>query len=214
MSAQLSVVLSTARTLVNDDLATVFTDPVLIPKVHEAHRELQEQLWLAGSPIVREQSSPLVVSKDTRLLDFGTTNPVLPNDLLCPFKLYENLPSADETIDGWHEMTEVFYIPLGVTLSDNFTWWAWRKEKLYLAGGNNDRAIIIQYRKRIWEPATVYNEIGILFGEMYLAARAAALTAGTLGNKEVYDAMTALAEKNLATVITANRGAQRPLMAV
>jgi len=154
------------------------------------------------------------VSNDTRLLDFGTTNPVLPNDLLCPFKLYENLPSADETIDGWHEMTEVFYIPLGVTLSDNFTWWAWRKERLHLAGGNNDRAIIIQYRKKITLPGTIYNEIGILFGEMYLAARAAALTAGTLGNQDVYATLTALAEKNLATVITANRGSQRPLMAV
>ncbi len=213
MSAQLSVVLSTARTLVNDDLGTVFTDPVLIPKIQEAHRELQEQLWLAGSPIVRDQTSPIAVSASTKLLDFNTT-PALPADLLCPISLYENVPGAIESSGAWTPMTEVFYIPLGTALSPNFTWWAWRKEQLLFAGGFGDRTIIIQYRKKILIPSTVNNEIGILFGEMYLSARAAALTAGTLGNKEVYDAMTALAKENLATVITANRGSQRPMMAV
>lgn len=209
MSAQLNQVLASARTLVNDDLGTQFTDPVLIPKIQEAHRELQEQLWLAGSPVVREQTDALNIALGTTAL---TNTSGLPSDLLCPIELFENDTGASLGTPNWIPMTESFYIPIGITASGRLTYWSWRKEILYLAPSTLNRSLVIRYRKTIPRPEQLTQEIGILFGESYLAARSAALVAGTLGNKEVYDTLTTLAKENLSAVLQANRGSQRPIM--
>jgi hypothetical protein len=211
MSVQLQTVLQTARTLVNDDLATVFTDPVLIPKIQEAHRELQEQLWLAGSPIVREQSDPINVAIGVSAL---TSTAGLPADLLCPIELHDNIAGASLASGGWSPLTETFFIPLGYQPANVLTWWAWRKEILYLSPATAARVLTIKYRRKVNIPDLKTDEIGILFGELYLAARSAALMGGTLGNKDVYDTLTALAKENLGAVIQANRGSQRPIMNV
>jgi len=205
MSALLSQVLNTARSFINDDLATSSPDPALIPKVQEAHRELQEQLWLAGSPLVREQTDPILVNA-------GDTELTLPADILCPFELLENAANAPITDANWKPMTEAFYIPIGTGQGPELIFWAWRKERVQFIGASNSRSVIMRYRRKIPEPVNLNDQIGILFGEMYLSARSAAIFAGSLGNSEVYEKLTALAGQNLASVIQANRGAQRPMM--
>lgn len=203
MSVAMSQVLTTARTYLNDDNATQFPDPVLIPKVQEAHRELQEELWVVGSPLVRGQVVASYLTPATSLTG-------IPADFLCPTILNENVAGATILTPGWTPMTEAFYVPLGYTLGPTLQWWSWQQEQIIVAGATQNRAVAIQYRRLIPIPAVATDLIGILFGESYLAARSAAMAAGTLGNDVVYTAMTALAKENLGKVISANRGQQKP----
>src|SRR5271169_2776811 len=199
----MSQVLTTSRTYLNDENATQFTDPVLIPKIQEAHRELQEELWVCGSPVVRGFSIVAYAA--------GTTI-TGPTDMLCPTILFENATAAISTDTGWTPMTECFFLPLGVAKAATLGYWAWQQEVIQVIGATVARAVGIQYRRQVLIPSLATDLIGILFGESYLAARAAAMAAGSVGNAEVYAALSALAKENLAKVISANRGQQKPMI--
>ena len=205
MSVPLSQVLATARTYLNDDGATQFPDPVLIPKAQEAHRELQEELWSIGSPLVRGQ---VLVDYTTP----GTALPAMPADFLCPTALFENAAASTVTSAGWTPMTEAFYVPLGTAIAAVLNWWVWQQETITVAGASANRKVAIQYRRLITVPILATDLIGILFGETYLAPRTAAIAAGTVGSKDILEAMTAMAKENLGKVISANRGQQKPLI--
>ena len=205
MSVPMSQVLTTTRTYLNDDNAIQFPDPVLIPKVQEAHRELQEELWIVGSPLVRGQALLAYTSP-------GTTFPSLPTDFLCPTALFENAALSAVTAPGWVPMTEAFYIPLGTAIAATLGWWCWQQESIVIAGASASRAVVVQYRRLVTIPVLSTDLIGILFGESYLAAKAAAIVAGTLGNADLYTNMSALSKENLGKVISANRGQQKSLL--
>lgn len=200
--ANASVALATARTLLNDDNATTWTDPILLPKLAEAHRELQVDLWEIGSPVVREESSAIQV--DTPDTTLGGNQP---SDLIAPTKLIETSRSGS----AWVDMTEVTYIPKNIAQSATLIYWAWREEVIVLLGADVNRDVIVYYRKLITIPTAVGDAIGVIFGELYLGARTAALAAGSVGNKEVYDALTTLAKTNFAKVVSSNRGQQKPI---
>lgn len=200
--ALLSVALDTARTLLNDDIKAVWSDAALIPKAQEAHRELQAKLWDAGSPIVRARSDALAVAANAIVL----TTP--PADLLVPFKLMEYADSV-ETIADAVEMTEVFYLPT-VAKATTLKYWAWRGEAIEFVGCTAARKVILFYRKLITIPAAAGDAIGITFGELFIAAKAAALAHGSLGNIEAAGYMSQKAEDGFAQVLSAQRGQQKP----
>ena len=207
MSAPLSQVLASARTYLNDDNATLWTDPVLIPKVQEAHRELQNQLWTIGSPIIRAQSLGIAIPINATATNVTVLNPTnFPTDMLNPTACFE--AAASPTV--YTPLTEAFYLPLGYTAVGTLTYYVWQAENLIVAPCTAARTLVIQYRRSIPIPTVSGDLIGILFGESYLAARAAAICAGAVGNKVVYDAMTALAQQNFNNLLKANRGAQNP----
>jgi hypothetical protein len=197
-----NVALATARTLLNDDNATVWTDPILLPKLQEAHRELQTDLWLVGSPVVREVTVPILVTLGNT--DLGANQP---QDLIAPTSLKE----AESANGTWVDMTEVNYIPFDVAKTSKLVYWAWRGEKILFLGATASRYVVVFYRKLITIPTTANDPIGIIFGELYLGARTAALAAGSVGNKDVYDSITALAKANFEKVVAANRGQQKPI---
>jgi hypothetical protein len=208
-SAQLSQVLTTARTYLNDDNIAVWSDPTLIPKVQEAHRELQTELWVNGSPIVRAQSSILSIPTSGSVTNLGTLNPSgYPTDLLLPTALSESTASPVT----WQPITETIYFPIGYLAQVALTWWSWQEENILLAPCSSARSIIVQYRRSIPIPVVATDLIGILFGEIYLAPRAAAIAAGSVGNKATHDEMTALAKSNFGKLLVSNRGQQRSLM--
>lgn len=209
MSVPMSQVLTTARTYLNDDNATQFPDPVLIPKIQEAHRELQEELWVAGSPLVRAQQGPLIYTAGTTSITDVNFPPV---DFLCPTMLFENTAGSFLIAAGWTPMTEAFYIPFGIAQHGTLDFWVWQQENIILNGANVNRAMFIQYRRLIRIPVLSTDLIGVLFGESYLAPRAAGLAAGTVGNQDAVKEMTALAKENLSKIMQANRGQQRAMM--
>ncbi len=200
--ADAGAALDTARTLLNDDNATTWTDAVLMPKLAEAHRELQVDLWEVGSPVVREESSAIQVDAAATTLSGNQ-----PSNLITPTKLIETTRSGS----AWIDMTEVTYIPKNIAQSATLIYWAWREETIVFLGSSANRDVILYYRKLITIPTTVNDAIGVIFGELYLGARTAAMASGSVGNKEVYDILTALAKTNFAKVVNSNRGQQKPI---
>ena len=200
-----SVALAQARTLLNDDTASVWSDAALIPKLQIAHQELQMALWEVGSPVVRKESALIAVT--AALSDLSAIQPV---DMLAPTKLF------DYTVGSVYasEMTEVFYLP-NLELADfhvaTLTYWCWRKEKLLVYYSTVERKVKIQYRKLITVPTAGGDAIGIAFGETYIGPRVAALAAGSVGNAEVLKIATDMATANFTRVLAANRGQQKPL---
>lgn len=200
MSVPMSQVLTTVRTFLNDDNATTFTDQVIIPKIQEAHRELQTELWLVGSPVVRgDFIATLAIG--------GIVLTGGPTDMLAPTELFE----ADVGNTNYLPMTEVTYLPQTVVAGPLSIYWSWQRETLLLNPTTVARKIYLRYRKSIAIPVIATDLIGILSGELYLAARAAAIVAGTLANEKVYETMTAQAKENLGKVIISNRGQQKPV---
>jgi hypothetical protein len=78
--AQLSVALAMARGFLNDVTGQVWSDPNLIPYLQQAHYELQTDLWVTGSPVIRGVSGPIYVPSGAA----PNINPLLPTDFLIP----------------------------------------------------------------------------------------------------------------------------------
>jgi len=203
-----SIALTQARTLLNDDAATLWTDVALLPKLAIAHQELQSMLWDQNSPVVREESSTLLVA--IAATDLGVLQPA---DLLVPFRLYEYDYAVGPPVvySNPVEMTEMIFLPLGVAATTKLIYWAWREEKIIFIGSTVARGVRVQYRKSITAPATAGAEIGITLGEVYLGPRTAALGAMSVGNMEVHNSYTQMAMANFARVLAAQRGQQTAL---
>ncbi len=195
----------TARTYLNDDGALVWSDSQLIPKAQEAHRELQTMLWNIGSPVVREQTSPIDVASGA--VDLGVNQPT---DMLTPFRIQEYATAAAATTAV--DVTEAIFLPLDVAASSKLVYWAWRKELITFIPATTDRKVIVYYRKLLTVPRSLTDPIGILFGELYVGARASAIAHGSVGNKDAYATLTDVCKANFQMVVQAQRGQQAPPM--
>lgn len=206
MAVQLSEVLTTARTYLNDDNASMFPDPVLIPKIQVAHKELQTKLWVNNSPIVRAQSSPMTVPSSFTPTNLTTLNPAgYPDDLLLVSAAFEaNIGSTQ-----FSPLTEVNYFPPDYVAGAVINYWANQAEQIMLAGCINSRLVILQYRKSLPVPVIATDSIGILFGEIFLAPRAAAIAAASVGKQDAAAALTKMAINSFAEFLLANRGQQK-----
>lgn len=202
--SNLSVALASARTYLNDDAASTWTDAALIPKLQEAHRELQTMLWENGSPAVRAKSLAITVSSLAVTIS-------LPADLLTPFKLQEYAATVETEADAI-DMTETIYLPNRVVNATRLIHWSWSSEAIAFVGCTAARKVIIYYRKSITVPSASGDPIGILFGELYLGARAAAIAHGSVGNKDAFQIISGFAKENFQKVVAAQRGQQTPPM--
>ena len=151
---------------------------------------------------MREESSSITVN--SAALTLGGNQPT---NLITPTKLIETTEGGS----AWIDMTEGTSIPKNIAQSATLIYWAWREETIVLLGSSANRDVVVYYRKLITIPTTVNDAIGVIFGELYIGARTAALAAGSVGNKEVYDVLTALAKTNFDKVVKSNRGQQKPI---
>jgi hypothetical protein len=199
----LATVLSQARTLLNDDTANQFPDPVLIPKTQLAHQELQTALWDCNSPTVRGVSTALSIANGS------ATVATPPADMLVPFMLMESSTSGGP----WTPMTEVFFISslqlAGIVQGATLKYWAWMQDIIQLLGSTNTCYIVINYRRQITLPVAAGDSLGIPYAEQFLSYRTAALAGGSLGDPNSLQMLSQMADLNLARVIAANRGQQR-----
>lgn len=200
--ALLSVALASARTWLNDDAASTWLDAALIPKCQEAHRELQTKLWNVGSPAVRKVSAVQTITAGGLVLSSTLT------DMLTPFRILE-YAATGETIADATEVTEVNFLP-SKAVTAKLDFWCWKEEAIAFLGSSTDRKIVVHYRKLITVPTLSSSEIGVIFGELYIGARAAAIAMGSVGNKDAYDILTANCKENFDLVVQAQRGQQTP----
>ena len=211
MAVTLATVLTQTRTYLNDDNAIQFTDPVIIPKVGQAFQELQLELQNIGSPLVRGLSPVLTIAISSTPTSLNlTSSPALPSDFLVPTSVFE---CTVNTMVGNTPVTEVLYIPLGLAATSTISRWAWQEENLVLAPCTATTYLQVFYKRLLPTPTISTDPIGVLNGEFFLSARAAAMVAASLdGQKDLVDSLNATAAGKLKSLLANNRGSQRPLL--
>jgi hypothetical protein len=205
-SATLETALQMGRGFLNDTAATVWSDANLIPFMQQAHYELQTDLWLVGSPVIRAVTSPLLIPDGA-----NPTVPTLPSNFLIPTLIQECGQSGGSPDNLFIPMTECFFFPIPYTLTTVLAYWSWQQETLLFAGSSLPRYVVIQYRRLIPIPQLSTDLIGMTFGELYLGARGAAIAAGAVGNTAAAGVLDGIATANFNKVVMANRGQQKPI---
>lgn len=199
MSVSAETVFVTARTLLNDDGNTLFTDTVLFPKLTQAPRELQAYLRARDSQVMRNTFLGTVNTNATSLL-------ANPTDILEPIKIWEKVQGTGD--NTYQEMTEQDPIdPLQLPGTTALSFWQWADEVLlFRPAASNNVTVKILYWRQITIPVLNTDLIGVLFGELYLAPRTAALQAASLGDDDSHGTWTKVAITAMDQIIAANKG--------
>ncbi len=190
-----SEALKSARSLLNDDRKLHWSDVALMPKLRQAHREMQLELVLNGMPVVREVSALFTV--DALATDLGSS---LPLDLVDPIRMWER--SATDSNASLADMDKVEILPnteQGTTLR----WWCWREEVITFLGATTDRVVKLFYKKGLVVPTKVTDPIGVTFGELYLGPRVASLVCDSAGKHDSAEVFKGDAHSNLDKIIRA-----------
>jgi len=199
MASQASVVFATARTLLNDDAATLWTDPILLPKLVQAYRELESKLRINAAQIMKKTVNATIAING---LVYGTIS-----DIKEPIKLWEKAVGGLDS--SYVLMTE--YDPLPhVAQAATLIYWQWDGTNINFIGSTAQRVVQVQYWRSLTEPTDNTSDLFFIDAEIYLAPRTAALAAGSVGEIEKFQAMTQIAAEGLELVIQANRGRQAP----
>jgi hypothetical protein len=196
MSVATSIVLNTARTFLNDDAVTNWTDAALMPKLQQAHRELQVKLRRAAAPVMK---GTYVETVNPSAIGFATP----PADLIAPIQIWENAPAGP--ITNYQLMTEADPLP-NVVASTTLVWWAWVNETVVFIGSSASRMVKMLYWRRLTVPQSNTDLIGFIDGELYLAPRTAAIAYGSTGDANSMNVLATLADGSLSEVILSNRG--------
>lgn len=202
------VAMVTARALLNDVSGQDFTDVVLQPFVVQAFRELQSKLYAGAASIVRKVISPISVPANTFILPNSTIT-----DLVEPIRLWERSNSSSLNAD-WTLMTE--YDPLPSLDPDAIAlhYWQWDGTNINLVGCTVPRKVKINYWVDLVEPSTPTSSLVFIDAEIYIAPRAAALAAASLGQDTTYARLDPVAQGAIQLVLDANRGRKRQIVPV
>lgn len=195
MAVLASTVFATARTLLNDDGNSLWTDTVLLPKLVEAFRELQAKLILSAAPVMRTEAAQNIA--------IGVTTLVIPTDLVAPIRLWEKAVADPAT--SYIPMTEQDPLP-NVAQGINLKYWQWYQQAINLIGSTSTRAVKIQYWRSLTEPVGSGSDLIFNRGELFLAPRTAGLAAGSVGEDDAMQKWSDIGMASLNDVIMANRG--------
>lgn len=195
--APASQVLESARTHLNDEYGSLWTDQKLMPKLQEAHRELQSTLFLAGIPVINDVSSVITVPANTVdgvNVDMSAVTGY-PNNLIRPIWMKER--TVGQQNQDFIDMIEVDFIP-SISKDTRLVYWAWIGQTIMLLGATNDVQVLLRYRGSIKIPAKVTDDCVVLFSETFLSYRTAALAIASTGQDNLkFQMLNSQAEMNL-----------------
>lgn len=193
-----SVALDTARTLLNDDAGSIFTDAVLMPKLQEAFRQMEAALRLnAQSIMIRNVVN--TVNAGIALLSI--------TDINEPIKLWEKATAA--TDDLYTPMTEYDPLPNDVTAS-TLRYWQWDGTQVNFIAASANRSVKTRYWRVLTEPTVAGSSLVLINAEYYLGPMTASIMAGSLGEDDQMTTLAAFAGTVLKMVIDANSGRAAP----
>ena len=194
------VALDTARTLLNDDAGVTWTNTVLIPKMNEAYRELQQKLTLSDASLMQTTSVSTV--------NAGTTNLVIAS-IKEPIRLWEKFTSDPN--DDYTVMTERFILPNRSSgVEERLRDWQWDGVQLNFIAATTSRSVKVFYWQEFADLVTGASSLQFIDAELYLAPRTAALMASITGEEGRPKEWNDLALSNLQQIILANRGRMAP----
>lgn len=193
MAFTLASITPRVRSRLNDQIAAVYTDAVLLPFAVDAVDELQLELELNGGLVLQKRGTALTVGTTVTSITYAST-PALPADLLEPLNLEERLSGSSD-----------MYVPLirrqwtpDVLPTDSLRYYDWREQALFFIGATSARQLRIDYLKRALTITTISDSITINNSQMFLIDRIAALAARYIGsNPTRADELDQEAEINL-----------------
>ncbi len=193
-----SVALDTARTLLNDDAGSIFTDAVLMPKLQEAFRQMEAALRINAQSIMI-RSVVNTVNAATATLSISDINE--------PIKLWEKATAA--TDDLYTPMTEYDPLPNDVAAA-TLRYWQWDGTNINFIAASTNRSVKTRYWRTLTEPTVAGSSLILINAEYYLGPMTAAIMAGTLGEEDQMTTLAALAVTTMKSVIDANSGRAAP----
>jgi len=192
--------LDTARTLLNDDAAVTWTNAVLLPKMNEAFRELQQKLTLSDASLMQTTSVSTV--------NAGTSSLVIAS-IKEPIRLWEKF-TADPN-DSYAIMTERYILPNRASgVEERLREWQWDGVQLNFISAITNRSVKVFYWQEFADLASGASSLQFIDAELYLAPRTAALMASIVGEEGRPKEWNDLAMSNLQQIILANRGRVEP----
>jgi len=167
-----------------------------MPKLQQAHRELQVKLRRAAAPVMKGTYLETIPIGSTV---FATQ----PTDIIAPIQLWEKLPA--DPITMYALMTEADPLP-NVAQAATLTWWGWFNENIAFVGSTASRAVKMIYWRALRVPTANSDPVGFIDGELYLAPRVAAIAYGSTGDATSMQILAGIADSSLGEVILSNRG--------
>ncbi len=194
--------LNGARTHLNDEQGSQWSDFKLIPKLRQAYREMMNEFEINAIPLINATTAVINVpaqTVDDNNLDFSTVAGY-PTDLLEPIWMKERALGQSDA--DFVDMTKVDFIP-NIPLGNELVWWAWIGGTIMFRGSLNICQVQLRYRRYIQPPSFATDNLVVPLAETFLAPETAymALISTPNFNEKVADSLKALAERNLANVI-------------
>lgn len=193
-----SVALATARTLLNDDAGSLFTDAVLMPKLQEAFRQMEAAL--------RVNAQSIMIRSVVNTVNAATATLSI-TDINEPIKLWEKATAA--TDDLYTPMTEYDPLPNDVAAA-TLRYWQWDGTNINFIAASANRSVKTRYWRVLTEPTSAASSLILINAEYYLGPMTAAIMAGSLGEDEQMTTLAALAVTTMKSVIDANSGRAAP----
>lgn len=187
--------LALARTHLNDDRKLHWSDVTLMPKVRQAHRELQLELQLNGLAIVREVSADFTITAG----DTAITSP--PTDIVDPIRMFEKAVGEPDSM--FKDMDLVTFLP-NADKTEFLRVWCWREEAIEFLGANTDRVIRFRYKKGLTVPTKVTDSLGLTFAELFIGPRVASIVVDSTGKHDSAEVFKSEAYGNLDKIIRMN----------
>lgn len=170
-----SDVLAIARSVhLNDPGGAIYPDVSMYPVINKAYKDLQMKLNAHGIPTAKEVSEPIIVTAGTTRLGDGAG---LPAGFITPIWLGER--AVGSTL-RYADMTERSFEP-NINQSTNLSYWTWREDELKFVGSTQDREVLIRFWKALGSVVGENSVISIPNSEQWIAQRAAAIAALTIG---------------------------------
>lgn len=172
-------VLDSARTHLGDNQAMDWPDNDILPKLQEAHRELQLKLHRNGIPLLQAVTPVMTVPANTTMLDGLTGYPL---NIAEPIWIFERQPGANN--NAWVGMQPRSFIPQEEAGNQRLAYWCFQEQHTLVRPCTSTVEVQMRYRKFIPVPVKNTDDIGIILGETYLSFRTAALCLEQMENQQ------------------------------
>jgi hypothetical protein len=216
--ATVATTLTTASAHLNDSRGTFWaalygTPPTstayaaLIPFLQEAFRDLQNELFLNGLPVLHKTALLLNFPAGTTALTL-TSTPALPSDIIVPVTLFER--DAGASAEDFDEMVEKSWLP-EEQQDEELTYWQWEGQQINFLGATTARDLQLNYDAGLPLPALFADTLGFTDAEFYIAPKTAAYAAESIDRYKRGETLHAQAESKLSKIIRANVKNQQSL---
>lgn len=187
-----------SRFFLNDQVAAVFNDEVLLPALQIAVEDLRLECEDNSVPYTNITSAAITIPAGIKDLG-GDTGPALPNDLIEIVEMYERIAGTN---NDYTMMRRRNFIPKTDFETTYLEVYSWQKQIVYFVGATSDIEIKIDYIGNSLNHVVDTNSEILLYNSIsFLWFRTAALAANYIGeNKTRSDELNSEALRCIETM--------------